>query len=408
MKEGDPVADHVNEFNSSLSRLMSVDIKFNDEVQALLLLSLLLESWSGIVTAVSGSTGTTKLKFDNIKTKVGAESKTEGESKTECPKPVASNDKEVHMEVRDYDDALVCCVENTIDDHIMDSGASFHATYCKEELERFMLCSGKVRLNDDNTLDIVGVSDVILKTSFGNAALWHKRVGPISEKGMKTLASKGRIPDLQKAIVGFCKPCVLGKQKKVSFITSENTRKLQRLELVHINVYGPKSIALISESRYYVTFIDDNNKKVWVYFIKNKSEVINTFKKWKDAVDNETNLQIRMLKTISETPQWNGVLKKINWTLNERAKTKAATDSSNLTKPNKKDQVVLEDSLENLANNSIVAEHGLSSEITRSPGGSSDTSAGSKNSGSFKDSGRSDKEDSKDGASSEEGGSETP
>ncbi|GJZ33870.1 hypothetical protein Tco_0579306, partial [Tanacetum coccineum] len=36
MKEGASVVDRVNEFNSILSRLMSVDIKFDDEVQALL------------------------------------------------------------------------------------------------------------------------------------------------------------------------------------------------------------------------------------------------------------------------------------------------------------------------------------------------------------------------------------
>ncbi|GKB02823.1 retrovirus-related pol polyprotein from transposon TNT 1-94 [Tanacetum coccineum] len=362
MKEGDPVADHVNEFNSSLSRLMSVDIKFNDEVQALLLLSLLLESWSGIVTAVSGSTGTTKLKFDNIKTKGGAESKTECESRTEWPKPVASNDKEVHMEVRDYDDALVCCVENTIDDHIMDSGASFHATYCKEELERFMLCSGKdvryspglkKRLISVRQLDKegyhVGFGDQQWK---GNTALWHKRLGPISEKGMKTLASKGRIPDIQKAIVGFCKPCVLRKQKKKAAVDNKTNLRVKCLKFDNGGEYSSKD------------FIE--------YCVENG---------------------IRMLKTISETPQRNA---------------KAATDSSNLTKPNQKDQVALEDSLENLANNSIVVEHGLSSEITRSLGGSSDTSAGSENSRIFKDSRRSDKEDSKDGASSEEGGSETP
>ena len=34
LKEGDCVTDHVNEFNSILSRLSSVDIKFDDEVQA--------------------------------------------------------------------------------------------------------------------------------------------------------------------------------------------------------------------------------------------------------------------------------------------------------------------------------------------------------------------------------------
>nr|GFA06892.1 retrovirus-related Pol polyprotein from transposon TNT 1-94 [Tanacetum cinerariifolium] len=66
IKEGASVADHVNEFRSILSWLMSVDIKFSDEVQALLLLSLMLESWSGTVTVVSRSIGSTKLKFDNI------------------------------------------------------------------------------------------------------------------------------------------------------------------------------------------------------------------------------------------------------------------------------------------------------------------------------------------------------
>ncbi|GKE99360.1 hypothetical protein Tco_0022711 [Tanacetum coccineum] len=58
-------------------------------------------------------------------------------------KLVASRDKVVNIAAGDFDDALVCCVENTVEDHIMDSGASFHATYCKEELEKFKLLSGK-------------------------------------------------------------------------------------------------------------------------------------------------------------------------------------------------------------------------------------------------------------------------
>ncbi|GKC17976.1 hypothetical protein Tco_1014758, partial [Tanacetum coccineum] len=190
--------NHVNEFNSILSRLMSVDIKFDDEVQALLLLSSLPESWSDTVTKVSGSTGTTKLKFDNIhdlilgedirrKTSreysnslLSAEDKGRGKKHDRWQKqnrgrskskkePVAPRDKEVHMTVRDYDDALVCCVENTIDDRIMDSDALFHAAYCKKKLERSRPCSGKVRLADDKTLDVVGIGDVVLKTSFGTS-----------------------------------------------------------------------------------------------------------------------------------------------------------------------------------------------------------------------------------------------
>ncbi|GJV10770.1 hypothetical protein Tco_1352311 [Tanacetum coccineum] len=88
---------------------------------------------------------------------------------------------------------------------------------------------------------------------------------------------------------------------------------------------------------------------------------------------------------------------------------RSTTDSSSLTKPIQKSQVVLVDIPKNLAeNDSIVAEHGLSFEITQSTGGSLDTSEGSKNSRNFEDSGRSDEEYSEDGASSKEGGSETP
>ncbi|GJW55167.1 retrovirus-related pol polyprotein from transposon TNT 1-94 [Tanacetum coccineum] len=156
----------------------------------------------------------------------------------------ASKDKEIHMAIGDYDDALVCCVKNTIEDHIMHSGASFHATYFKEELERFRLRSGKVCLADGKTLDMVGVGDVVLKTSFDhgnkhrilymvevpsnginitidgrdNATLWHRRLPHMSEKGIKILALKGRIPDLQNAIVECLKSDNGGEYSSREFI----------------------------------------------------------------------------------------------------------------------------------------------------------------------------------------------
>ncbi|GKD07978.1 retrovirus-related pol polyprotein from transposon TNT 1-94, partial [Tanacetum coccineum] len=92
-----------------------------------------------------------------------------GHFQNQCSKLVPSKDKEVNMKARDSDDTLVCCVENAVKDHIMDSGASFHATYCKEELERFKLHFSKVRLADDKTLDIASIGDVILKTPFGTS-----------------------------------------------------------------------------------------------------------------------------------------------------------------------------------------------------------------------------------------------
>ncbi|GKA40040.1 hypothetical protein Tco_0732633 [Tanacetum coccineum] len=222
--------DHVNEFNLILSRLMLVDIKFDDEVQALLLLSSFHERWSSIEDIrrkISGKYSSSLLSEED---KGRAESKTEGRSRIGVDRNQRREDKEVHMAVRDYDDTLVCCIKNTVEDRIIDSGASFHATFYKEELEKFRLHFGKVRLVDDKTLDIAGVGDVILKTSFGTSwtlkdvRLWRPAVERI---GMNILASKGNVPDIQKVDIYFCKPSGLGKQKKLSFIMLEKTRKLQ-------------------------------------------------------------------------------------------------------------------------------------------------------------------------------------
>ena len=35
------------------------------------------------------------------------------------------------------------------------------------------------------------------------STLWHQRLGHLSEKGMKILASKGSIPDLKKVTIDF-------------------------------------------------------------------------------------------------------------------------------------------------------------------------------------------------------------
>jgi hypothetical protein len=51
---------------------------------------------------------------------------------------------------------------------------------------------------------------------------------------------------------------------------------------VHTDVCGPTQVSSLGGSRYYVTFIDDETRKKWVYCIRKKYDVFDTFKKWKD------------------------------------------------------------------------------------------------------------------------------
>ena len=57
-----------------------------------------------------------------------------------------------------------------------------------------------------NLENIVAVVD-----ADGKSNLWHQRLGHMSEKGMKTLLSKGKLPDLKNINVGLCEDCIFGK-----------------------------------------------------------------------------------------------------------------------------------------------------------------------------------------------------
>ena len=67
MSEGGSITDHLNDFNMVTNQLSSVGVNFDDEVRDLLILCSLLESWDGLVMAVSNYVfGSSTLKFDDV------------------------------------------------------------------------------------------------------------------------------------------------------------------------------------------------------------------------------------------------------------------------------------------------------------------------------------------------------
>nr|GEX06432.1 retrovirus-related Pol polyprotein from transposon TNT 1-94 [Tanacetum cinerariifolium] len=298
----------------------------------------LIQSYQGTDTTVSGSIGSTKHKFDNIRDLIL------GEYIRIFLGKGFSRDKEVNIAAGDYDDALVCFVENTIYDHIIDSGASFHAIYCKEKLERFKLRSGKKGYH-------VGFKDQQSKVTKGSlvVARGNKHGSLYMVEGMKILASKGRILDLQKAVVGFCEPYVLGKLKKEDSVTTiaylinrgssvplgfripEKEWQGKKVSLAHLRVFGCDSYVKVRD----VARDKLDAKSVKCIFIcYGLNEMGYHF--W----DSKSHKVVRSRDVTFNDDSLYGA--------------NAAMDSSNLTKPNQKDQVVLEDSSKNLTDKSIV------------------------------------------------------
>ena len=152
-----------------------------------------------------------------------------------------------------------------------------------EKVGTLYLCNGIS--NSVNSLTSEGV----------DAALWHHILGHMSEKGMKILHSRNLLQGFNNVDLDFSENCIYGKHKKVRFLRVGKEKKRGKLELVHINVWGPTQVSSLSVSHYYVTFIDDASRETWIYCIKNKSDVFDTFKKWKALVEFETGKKLKSL-----------------------------------------------------------------------------------------------------------------
>ena len=216
MTEGASSAQHLNELNIVTTQLSSVGIEFDDEVRALILLSSLPDSWSATVTAVSSSSGSNKLKFDDVRDLVLSEEirrRQSGESSTssvlhtesrgrsstrgnrqnsnsktiECwncgktghyknqcrlpPKNQEAKDEASFASTSDEGDALICSLESKEESWVLDSGASFHATSQKEFFENYVPGNlGKVYLGNEQSCEIVGKGEVKIKF---NGSVWE-------------------------------------------------------------------------------------------------------------------------------------------------------------------------------------------------------------------------------------------
>lgn len=190
---------------------------------------------------------------------------------------------------------------------------------------------------------VVGHAAVVETTD--DTKLWHMRLGHMSDRGLIELSNRGSFGKCKISKVGFCDHCLFGKQKRVTFITPAMHVTKGILDYIHADVWGPSREASLSGARYMVTFIDDFSRKVWVYFLKHKSEAFDAFKSWKVMIEKQTEREIKKLRTdnglefcsgafnqfckeegivrhltVPGTPQQNGVAERMNRTLLEKAR----------------------------------------------------------------------------------------
>jgi transposase InsO family protein len=143
-----------------------------------------------------------------------------------------------------------------------------------------------------------------------------------------------------------CERCIEGKQHCKPFPRDGGMRATKPLEIVHSDVCGPMRTTSLGGARYFVTYIDDFSKKVWVYLLNSKGECLEKFKEFKALVETQSEHKIKVFRLdnggeyISKgfegflkahgiekqtstpyRPQQNGVGERVNRTLVEMARS---------------------------------------------------------------------------------------
>ncbi|KAI5323714.1 hypothetical protein L3X38_032786 [Prunus dulcis] len=198
-------------------------------------------------------------------------------------------------------------------------------------------------------LTMVLATQLVLRASVAHSLqTWHKRLGHLNDQSIRLLANQDMVhglPSLEKDLE-VCEGCKLGKQHRDSFPTESTWRAQFPLELVHTDICGPMQTASMSENRYFLLFIDDCTRMAWVYFLRNKSNAFECFKKFKAMIELQSGYKVKSLRsdrggefmsnefheyysevgilrqlTVAYSPQQNGVAERKNRTVIEMAKS---------------------------------------------------------------------------------------
>lgn len=183
------------------------------------------------------------------------------------------------------------------------------------------------------------------KTDSSGFIKWHERYGHLNAKSLSNLNQNNMVRGLN--LVNTydsidCEICLKGKISTLPFPKCSDSKSRGVLNLIHSDICGPMRTASLGGFKYFALFIDDFSRKIFVYFLKNKSDVFNSFKIFKAQVELETGSKIKVLRTdnggeysstefskflmkegiqrqltVPFTPQQNGVAERANRTIVE-------------------------------------------------------------------------------------------
>jgi len=149
-------------------------------------------------------------------------------------------------------------------------------------------------------LDLKIVQERCLKLDVKDEAMmWHFRFDNLHFGGLAELVKKEMVRGLPTVEfeMKFCEECLIGKHPRTLFPRTAEYRAKEQLILINTDICGLITSESFSGKRYFISFIDDFSRKTWVYFLKEKCEVFQVFKRFKAMVEKETVMPIKSVRS---------------------------------------------------------------------------------------------------------------
>ena len=125
-----------------------------------------------------------------------------------------------------------------------------------------------------------------------SAKLWHQRLGhaslPVMNKAVSFPNSSNKMP--------ICSHCQMAKSHALPF-SHKHISASKPLELLYSDVWGPAPTISTTGARYYISFLDDSTKFLWLFPLKLKSDALPTFQKFQAAVERQFDAKIKSIQT---------------------------------------------------------------------------------------------------------------
>jgi len=126
---------------------------------------------------------------------------------------------------------------------------------------------------------------------------WHFRLGHPRTDVVSRVIQEFQLPvscqNFNKEVI--CNSCQIGKSKRQPFSLSTRV-STQPLQLIHSDVWT-SPVQSVSGYKFYVIFIDDYSRYTWFYPLVHKSEVFNSFIKFKQLAENQFSSNIKQLQS---------------------------------------------------------------------------------------------------------------